>query len=239
MGNATGVASITQYVRTQLLDRIDEIVASSNTHHALSKRLASHGVLPMFGFPTRTRFLHHKQPIRWPPQYGIIDRELDIAISQFAPGAQSIKDDKLHTAVGVVEFVPEVGSVALAQNPLGESETVGVCRRCQALVPQPAQSGPCPFCAAARGSDGYRLAELTEPPGFSTWWAISDRAEFRGGFEFTPRALRARMGAGLNNYQTSQKLQHRQRLCQNLPHQRQRWERLRIPEAGTPPFLDG
>ena len=154
----------------------------------------------MFGLPTRTRLLHHKEPIRWPPQYGIIDRDLDIAISQFAPGAQSIKDDKLHTAVGVVEFVPEVGGVALAANPLGESETVGVCRRCQALVSQPAQSGTCPLCSAARGPDGYRLAELTEPPGFSTWWAISARAEFRGGFEFTPRALRARMGAGLNNY---------------------------------------
>ena len=200
MDNAAGVASITQYVATQLLDQIDEIVGRSNPHHALSERLASHGILPMFGFPTRTRFLYHKQPHRWPPQYGIIDRELDIAISQFAPGAQSIKDDKLHTAVGVVEFVPEAGGVVLSPNPLGDSETVGVCRRCQALVPQPALSGTCPFCSAARGSDGYRLAELTEPPGFSTWWAISDRAEFRGGFEFTPRALRARMGAGLNNY---------------------------------------
>ena len=202
MDNTAGVTSITQYVKTELLDRIDEIAGSSNTHHALSERLASHGVLPMFGFPTRTRLLHHKQPIRWPPQYGIIDRELDIAISQFAPGAQSIKDDKLHTAVGVVEFVPDMGGVALAPNPLGESEIVGVCRRCQALVTQPEQSGRCPYCSAAHGPDGYRLAELTEPPGFSTWWTISDRAEFRGGFQFTPRALRARMGAGLDNYRT-------------------------------------
>ena len=200
MDDTAGVASITQYVLMELLDRIDEIVSSSGTHHALSERLASHGVLPMFGFPTRTRFLHHRQPTGWPPQYGIIDRELDIAISQFAPGAQSIKDDKLHTAVGVVEFVPEMGRVDLAPNPLGESEIVGVCRRCQALVPQPVPSSACPLCAAAQGSDGYRLAELTEPPGFSTWWMISDRAEFRGGFEFTPRALRTRMGAGLDDY---------------------------------------
>ncbi len=200
MDNAAGVAGIIQYVATQLLARIDDIVAHSGQHHALSERLASHGVLPMFGFPTRTRFLYHKRPLRWPPQYGIIDRELDIAISQFAPGAQSIKDDKLHTAVGVVEFVPEAGNAVEGPDPLGDSETVGVCRRCQALVPQPMPMGTCPFCSAAQGSDGYRLAELTEPPGFSTWWWISDRAEFRGGFEFTPRALRARMGAGLNNY---------------------------------------
>ena len=200
MDDAAGVANITQYVETQLLDRIDQVAVYSSDHHGLSERLASHGVLPMFGFPTRTRVLHHKRPKRWPPQYGIIDRELDIAISQFAPGAQSIKDDKLHTAVGVVEFVPELDGIGLAPNPLGESEIVGVCRQCQALVPQPAQSGTCPYCSAARGPDGYRLTELTEPPGFSTWWAISDRSEFRGGFQFTPRALRARMGAGLNAY---------------------------------------
>lgn len=200
MDNTTGVERIARYVTTELLNRIDEVAIGSGSHHALSERLASHGILPMFGFPTRTRFLHHKRPKRWPPDYGIIDRELDIAISQFAPGAQSIKDDKLHTAVGVVEFSPEAGGVALAPNPLGESETVGLCRRCQALVPQPDRAGTCPFCSAAQRSDGYRLAELTEPPGFSTWWAISDRAEFRGSFEFTPRALRARMGAGLNTY---------------------------------------
>lgn len=200
MDNTAGIDGIVRYVTMELLNRIDCVVDVSGAHHALSERLASHGVLPMFGFPTRTRFLHHKLPHRWPPEYGIIDRELDIAISQFAPGAQSIKDDKLHTSVGVVEFVPEAGAVALAPNPLGESETVGVCRRCQALVPQPAQTGSCPYCSAAQGPEGYRLAELAEPPGFSTWWAISDRAEFRGGFEFTPRALRARMGAGLNAY---------------------------------------
>ena len=162
MCDETGIMSITQYVAMQLLDRIDEIVRCSSSHHALSERLASHGVLPMFGFPTRTRFLYHKQPHRLPPQYGIIDRELDIAISQFAPGSQSIKDDKLHTAVGVVDFIPDANGVALVPNPLDEAETVGVCRRCQALVPQPAPSGTCPFCLAVRGPDGYRLADLPD-----------------------------------------------------------------------------
>jgi len=200
MDDPAGIACAVQYVQTVLLSRIDDVSQNSGAHHALSERLASHGILPMFGFPTRTRYLFHKPPRSWPPEYGIIDRELDIAISQFAPGAQTIKDDKLHTAVGVVEYVPDAGSIALSANPLGETEMVGICRRCQALVPQPNPSGTCPYCSAAQGPDGYRLTELTEPPGFSTWWSISDRAEFRGGFEFTPRALRARMGTGLNAF---------------------------------------
>jgi DEAD/DEAH box helicase domain-containing protein len=200
MNDAAGVARVVQYATTTLLDQMDEVVDSSSAHQALSERLASHGVLPMFGFPTRTRLLFHKMPHRWPPKYGIIDRELEIAISQFAPGAQSIKDDKLHTSVGVVDFVPDARGIGMAPSPLGAPESVGVCRRCQALVPQPVQGGTCPFCCAAPGPSGYRIVDLTEPPGFSTWWAISDRSEFRGGFEFTPRALRARMGAGLNSF---------------------------------------
>jgi hypothetical protein len=151
----------------------------------------------MFGFPTRVRYLFHRAPSReggWPPERGVVDREIEIAISQFAPGSQTVKDDKLHTAVGVVDYYPFGGSVAQAPDPLAQARTVGVCRRCQALVEQPAASGGCPYCSAARGPQGYRVAEISEPPGFSTWFGISEKAEFTGGFEFTPRALRARMG---------------------------------------------
>jgi hypothetical protein len=55
---------------------------------SLSERLANVGILPMFGFPTRIRYLFHDWPssaFEWPPE-DVIDRELDIAISQFAPG---------------------------------------------------------------------------------------------------------------------------------------------------------
>lgn len=57
LDNATGVANVVQYVTTQLLSRIDKIVSTSCAHHALSERLASHGVLPMFGFPTSTKWV--------------------------------------------------------------------------------------------------------------------------------------------------------------------------------------
>ena len=60
------------------------------------------------GFPTRVRLLFHEFPKAnqggWPPERGVVDRDIDIAISQFAPGAQTVKDDELHTAVGIVDF---------------------------------------------------------------------------------------------------------------------------------------
>lgn len=192
----SGVAAMVQHIRTDLIPLIDQYTQSRPLHQALSERLASHGVLPMFGFPTRVRYLYHGGPPRadtgWPPERGVVDRQLDIAISQFAPGAQTVKDDQLLTSVGVVDYYPSGGSVQTSPDPLADFVRVGVCRRCQALVENPAPVGGCPYCAAPRGRDDYRTVDLSEPPGFMTWW--SAEAEYNGAFEFTPRALRARMG---------------------------------------------
>jgi hypothetical protein len=188
------------YVQNRLLAEIDAIAAATPPHLGLSERLASRGLLPMFGFPTRVRNLYHDDPFaRSQDEGGVVDRTIDIAISQFAPGAQTVKDDKLHTAVGIVDIRPRAGwnGNTSAPDPLGQSVQVGICRRCQALVEAPAMTGDCPFCSAARSQDGYRIVDLTEPPGFCTWWPI--QVEFSGGFEFTPRALRARLGGDPGN----------------------------------------
>ena len=185
-----------QYVSADLVPRIDGVAAMSRRHHPLSERLASNGVLPMFGFPTRTRYLYHGGPPRadkgWPPERGVVDRDLDIAISQFAPGAQTVKDDQLLTSVGVVDYYPSGRDVHTDPDPLESSQQVGICRNCQAMVETPSPAGGCPFCGAVPGTGGYRTADLSEPPGFTTWWHTE--GEYSGAFEFTPRALRARMG---------------------------------------------
>lgn len=201
LATPTNVAAMVNYINTSLLPIIDQHAQNSLPHHALSERLASHGVLPMFGFPTRVRFLYHGGPPRadagWPPERGVVDRQLDIAISQFAPGAQTVKDDQLLTSVGVVDYYPSGGTVRTSPDPLANPVQVGFCRRCQALVENPAPAGGCPYCAAPRGKDDYRTVDLSEPPGFMTWW--SAEAEYNGAFEFTPRALRARMGHAPGN----------------------------------------
>lgn len=193
---AAGTAAIVQHVANNLLSTIDQVAQSSLGHHALSERLASHGVLPMFGFPTRVRYLFHgglpSAGAGWPPERGVVDRQLDIAISQFAPGAQTVKDDQLLTSIGVVDYFPSGGRLQTSPDPLANPVQVGVCRRCQALVEAPAAIGGCPFCAAPRTKEDYRIVELSEPPGFMTWWLAE--AEYNGAFEFSPRALRARMG---------------------------------------------
>jgi Lhr-like helicase len=184
-------------VAANLVRDIDDVVCKRGSlpHLALSERLASFGVLPMFGFPTRVRNLYHRRPTRqdWPPQEGVIDRNLDVAISQFAPGAQTVKDDRLYTAVGVLEYVPSGGEITTLPDPLADQLRVGVCRQCQGLVEDPTNTAACPYCLTPPANNGYRMVDVVEPPGFTTWYAID--AEFSGGFEFTPRALRPRAGA--------------------------------------------
>lgn len=202
MDTSAGRAAMAAYVMQSLVPEIDTKTAGARPEQALSGQLAHEGLLPMFGFPTRVRYLYHQSPDSngtWPPERGVIDRDLEIAISQFAPGAQTVKDDRLHTAVGIVDYFPSAQRVVTNPDPLRNPTSVGICRRCQGLMENPAAQGGCPYCTAARSDTGYRTAELIEPPGFSTWFAVSERAEFTGGFEFTPRALRSRMGGTLNN----------------------------------------
>jgi Lhr-like helicase len=201
MESVAGRAAMAAHICQNLIGEIDGVSQhpESRPDMALSERLASMGILPMFGFPTRVRNLYHEWPSLakgWPPERGVIDRQLDIAISQFAPGAQTVKDDELHTSIGVVDYRPFGDRVIAAPDPLANSVEVGICRRCQALVARPAAHGGCPYCSAARSDNGYRTVELSEPPGFLTWFSIN--AEFAGGFEFTPRALRARIGSSPN-----------------------------------------
>ena len=165
------------------------------TQTALSERLANAGVLPMFGFPTRIRFLYHDHPRRpypWPPE-GVVDRELDIAISQFGPGAETVKDGLIHTAIGVVNYRPQGNSIVEETGPLGPAITVGMCASCQAVDGSQPPPASCAVCGATPAQNpGYRVINLAQPSGFRTWYGNS--RDFDGVFEWTPRASRPKMG---------------------------------------------
>ena len=95
--------SLVDYAGDPLLNDIERAIEGAVGSSALSQALAEGGLLPMFGFPTRVRYLFHKFPGRaypWPPA-GVIDRQLSIAVSQFAPGGEVVKDKAVHTAIGV------------------------------------------------------------------------------------------------------------------------------------------
>ena len=192
--------SLINFINQQLIGRI---TAAANdpmlVQDALSERLANVGLPPMFGFPTRVRYLFHQRPTAgydWPPDEGVVDRDLDLAISQFAPGAETVKDGLIHTSVGVVHYRPQGNMVQEQPNPLGPPRPIGFCRSCQAVDVQPSSPPACPVCGATPlQNPGYEVMQLSQPLGFRTW--IGRDRDFEGYFEWTPRASRPKMGATL------------------------------------------
>ena len=96
-------AGLIQWVREELVGGIDQARENPAYHHEdLNERLANAGLLPMFGFPTRVRPLYRRAP-----EHGrdleaakVSDRTIELAISNFAPGSEVIKDRQKHTVIG-------------------------------------------------------------------------------------------------------------------------------------------
>ena len=148
-----------------LLHRIDRIVDNDERfpQEFLSERLASAGLLPMFGTPTRVRNLYLEEPKLpdWPPEE-VIDRDLDIAISQFAPGSETVRDRVVHTSVGLVHYVL-IGHVIQARDGRGLQREIATCGSCGALMPllEPLPE-QCRVCQATE-DQGYRRLPAWEP----------------------------------------------------------------------------
>ncbi|MCC6383347.1 MAG: helicase, partial [Dehalococcoidia bacterium] len=186
-------ASLVNYIQTRLVLDITASATDPRLHErSLSKRLANVGILPMFGFPTRIRYLYHKRPRsaeEWPPE-DVIDRDLDIAISQFAPGSETIKDSVIHTSIGVVDYQPQGNLVIEAPNPLGPSRFIGLCHNCQTVDGSYSPAANCPVCG--QPAPRYQVVNISQPAGFRTWEGES--RDFDGLFEWTPRASHPMLG---------------------------------------------
>ena len=160
--------SIIDYLRSGLVLDIDSTVASPSTSaDELSEALAASGVLPMFGFPTRVRNLYSngiwRDQIRIDPDKAVLsDRELDMAISAYSPGAQLVRDGYLHTVAGFAAYDSKGYPVG---NPLGKEHSFTVClsEACGAnFLDQEIDR-----CSVCDGTE-LRNMPLFEPLGFRT-----------------------------------------------------------------------
>ncbi|HEX2094450.1 MAG TPA: DEAD/DEAH box helicase [Longimicrobiaceae bacterium] len=186
---------IVRFIQHNLVRQIGDIAgpASVYVQDALSERLANAGLLPMFGFPTRVRNFYTRWPRtgrEWPPQ-GVIDRDLELAISSFAPGSELVKDKAVHTAAGVVSLRPAGGTVIVEPGlvpRLGEPNPrpLTFCSNCQGVFPE-VIGGPCPLC----GQMNLRTIDAREPTGFFSTLQAED---FDGQFEWNPRSTRPSIG---------------------------------------------
>jgi len=156
-----------------LEEEVTGLAALRNEQPDLSQRLAERGLLPMFGFPTQSRYLFTEQPKTsdpWPP-VGAIDRDLRIAISEFAPGNEVVIDKFVYRSVGVVGFQP-LGTRRPKglEEPLGRTMRVGLCDVCKNIDEKPQEQ-----CGTCGEASDYREVDLAFPIGFRAEWARERR----------------------------------------------------------------
>lgn len=159
-----------------LVGAVDHAVDSPWFRHPeLSNLLAIAGVLPMFGFPTRVRPLYNK-PVRRLGELDdavVSDRPLDMALSQFSPGGELVKDRQIHASAGFAAYEVR-GQHVQAVDPLGPPLPLLRCDECESTTvlresepdDHPSESVPCPVCGATA-----RLISVHEPLGFRTTYS--------------------------------------------------------------------
>lgn len=162
----------------------------------IGQALAERGQLPMYGMPTRVRSLYTGPPPpddqnTWEPD--AIDRDLEIAIQEFAPGEYVIKDKRRHLSVGftgsLLPGYPRYGSVGII-DPLGDAFgdefSLVQCNRCRGwsrvLEGSDSSTLTCDGCTAVLPTDEIRKCVV--PNGFRT--TLIPHKE-PGEFEITPR----------------------------------------------------
>ncbi len=116
----------------ELLNEVDQIASRhAERGDQLSEALAEEGLLPMYGMPTRQRLLFLDPP---PDIYETdkvsIDRDSEIAISEFSPGSSLIRDAKRYVAVGLVDYEPGFPPAAISQGSEGRRSQFAFCPVC-------------------------------------------------------------------------------------------------------------
>ena len=165
-------ARLATWIREDLVARVDEV--SRNPAHRsaeLSRTLASGGLLPMFGFPTRVRALYEEPPkTAFREDYAkVSEREMDMAISSFAPGAEVLRDKQMHLCTGFAAWDFK-GNRAVAADPLGEPKSTVRCGKCDATrTIEGDDDANCHVCGAL-----VKPFNLYEPRGFRTSFVSRD-----------------------------------------------------------------
>lgn len=163
-------------IKNNLVNEIDESVSKyKNEFDRLSELLANAGLLPMFGYPTKTRNLLIDNNIA---HKDLVNRDLDIAISQFAPKAETVRDKKIHISVGIKSSALDDGKV----------KKYSVCTNCKNIKEitnlDILETENCENCG-----EECKIVSTVQPEEFYTITALNEYYTpiiYDGNFEYTP-----------------------------------------------------
>jgi ATP-dependent helicase YprA (DUF1998 family) len=185
VGGNEGITAgaLVSYARERLLAAIDQ--AADNQELAgegLAERLAEGAVLPMFGMPSRVRLLYHG--IRRNECF-TIDRDLDLAITEFAPGSQRTKDKRIYRAIGFTAPLLYQGNrfIPSSSDPLSWRRWMARCEQChytRTFEQEPADQH-CFQCGCGMGDEPpFRVFPIAVPLGFRTTYGSGEDAKEEG-----------------------------------------------------------
>lgn len=157
------------------------------TGDGLAERLAEGGILPMYGMPSRTRLLYHRLTSSGEKT---IDRDLELAITEFAPGSEKTKDKVIHKSIGFTAPLQQQHNrwISLSSNPLPYKVWLMRCKACGYTATRQIQADEnnCPKCGQPNDERGtFNQFQIAVPQAFRTdlsrgYDAKEDSDTFRG-----------------------------------------------------------
>lgn len=157
-------------VQSSLIETVDSICKQSLPAEDLSEAMANNGVLPLYGFPTDVRRLYTSKP---QPGFGgqYIDRAANIAVSEYAPGGELLKDKKVHVPIGITGNF-QYGREGVSPSYKGRLRA-GMCSDCLTVnVQKGVDEGGLPLsstCKVCGGGEGvYKTMQVIEPTAYRT-----------------------------------------------------------------------
>ena len=168
LGTSVSSAGLSSYLRKDLVPRIKLVLGNGEFIELnLAHRLAEAGVLPMFGMPTRVRNLYYGRPGLEDDGFKSIDRDLDLAIAEFAPEAERTKDKRTYKPNGLIgSILPAGHNRWTSTNPVPYRKWQIRCQACNYLdeLDEGGTTGRCPDC----GNEKVVLQEIVVPAAFRT-----------------------------------------------------------------------
>ncbi len=167
---------IKEFVQKKLFKKINHATKDQTENTGLAESLAEKNLLPMFGMPSRVRCLYHYHGKN--NEYKSIDRDLDLAITEFAPGAQKTKDKRIHTAIGFTSPLYSKGGKTKTEDPIQERQWLFRCGNCQFTKPNTEKpSSKCLKCGSDSDKNSF---EYIIPKAFRTdfsWGKDADEVD--------------------------------------------------------------
>jgi len=164
------------YVENHIIKKVNDCVESTEfVQKDLAHRLAEGGVLPIYGMPTRVRNLYLKVPSGGTDPK-VIDRDIDMAVTEFAPGAERTKDKQTWIPDGFMAepIYDQKTRNWLVDDPIRYRKWQAYCKECMSFDEKDLKDelnfiglspiNKCPDC----GSVDIVIQEAVVPAGFRT-----------------------------------------------------------------------